>query len=254
MPAPLPPERDTPEAPLLFCAEVMSQLTDEEAREGKYTLARLPPEKEREIVQLLLERRSAREVQRLVHVHQETVRLVADKHAAEIDAANTNFAKKLRRINWALADRMEKEATSFPLQAIPLAIKLNGEHAELLEGRATERVEHVVEVDIHAAWQSFKDEAEKIGLPGEKNLVAAELVPGDAPAVVRGFGDPRSEGPGDSAQENPGPIDGFIDGSTPETGRRAPGPPGGGSGARAHESASKDQTSQKILQLEDRSQ
>lgn len=132
---------DDPPGSFLFPDDQIAEITDQEQRSGKYTLARLPEQKRAAILLLLMDRRPAREIARIVSVHHETVSLVADAHAAELDAAWSNFSKKLRRLNWHLADRLEQNIASFPLQSIPLAIKLFSDTAELLEGRATARIE-----------------------------------------------------------------------------------------------------------------
>lgn len=185
MPEPLPAPNEPQPAAFLFPEEVIQELTDQERKHGKYTLARLPDNKRTSIVQLLIDRRSLREIETMLHVHQETIRLVADAHAGEIDAHWKHFGKKLRRINWALADRLEKEAHAYPIQSIPLAIKLLGEHSELLEGRATERIEEVRHVDIYAHWKRFLA-GEEIGYQGEKiPVIQGELVSDEAPAQDR---------------------------------------------------------------------
>ena len=128
---------DDPPNSFLFSDDEIAEITDQEQRSGKYTLARLPARKRETILLLLIDRRPAREIARICNVHHETVSLVADAHAAELDAAWKSFSQKLRRINWHLADRLERNIESFPLQSIPLAVKLFSDTAELLEGRAT---------------------------------------------------------------------------------------------------------------------
>jgi hypothetical protein len=240
MPAPLPKfEPDEPAAgPFLFPSEYMQEITDQEQKHGKYTLARLPEEKRKCIVQLLIERRSHRDIERMLHVHQETIRAVADAHAVEIDAAWQHFGKKLRRINWALADRLEKEAPNFPVQSIPLAIKLVGEHAELIEGRATERIEEVQRVDIYAHWRRFMS-GQEIGLGGEKiPVIEGELVTdqASAPAALDSAGNlatgMQSDDLTQPSQGNGSAIPGFSYGLTAENHEKSSqidAPPGAGS-------------------------
>ena len=144
MPAPLPPlpQTDDPPHSFLFSNEEIAEITDEERRHGRYTLARLPAQKRQSIVVLLKERRPLRDIARLVSVAFETVQAVAQAHAGELDKHYSDFGKQLRRINHYMADRLERNVESFPIQSIPLAIKLIGEYGELIEGRATARIEH----------------------------------------------------------------------------------------------------------------
>jgi len=237
MPAAPLPEPDDPGAAFLFPEEVISQLTDEERKHGKYTLARLPEQKRKSIVQLLIERRPHRDIERMLSVHNETIRAVADAHAVEIDAAWNHFGKKLRRINWHLADRLEKEVTSFPIQSIPLALKLIGEHAELIEGRATERIEEVHRVDIYEHWKKYLAGQEN-GLDGEKfPVIDGELVTDQTPAPNE-TNPGETLAPGKQSDESRQPTQGngqppyclsYESAREPEPKDSEPRPPGGGS-------------------------
>ena len=143
-------------------------------------------------------------------------------------------------MNWALADRLEKNAESFPLQSIPLAIKLIGEHAELIEGRATERIEEVHRVDIFEHWKQFKA-GHTIGLSGEKMPVMdAELVAGaeDQARLQDGDREATTDSESDvcqaSTQGNGQPINVLFDDQAPRARVKndlmgqAPAPTGGG--------------------------
>ena len=262
MPAPVSTfEPEPPPGSFLFPDEIIQELTDEERKHGKYTLARLPADKRKSIVQLLIERRPWRDIQRMIEVHWETIKRVADFHAEEIEAGSTQFGRKLRRINWHLADRLEKHSDSFPLQAIPGAIKFIGEFAELIEGRATERVEEVHRVDIFEHWKKYKAAAETMGLEGGKNsVIDAELVP-ELPAPATAAADPPGNRQGDALsdvsastpQANGEAMDGLSCGFRPESDPPAAGsdpgptPPGGGSIAAGPAHPSMGEGSHKIL-------
>jgi hypothetical protein len=192
MPAPNEPLKpDDPPGSFLFPDDQIAEITDQEKRFGKYTLARLPQEKRAAILTLLVDRRPAREIARLVHVHHETVSLVADAHAAELDTAWHSFGKKLRRLNWHLADRLEQNIGSFPIQSIPVAIKLLGETAELLEGRATARIDHtgqpprISNVEQFEAFLSTLPEKYAAG-----RIIDAETEPEPADEIHLGAGNP----------------------------------------------------------------
>lgn len=147
MPAPQlpPPEPDDPPGSFLFSDSEIDEITDAERKRGRYTLANLPPQKRQAILVLLKERRPFREVGRLVGVAWETVQAVANAYAAELDRAWNDFPKALRRVNWYLVDRLQQNVGSFPVQSIPLAVKLLSDTSELLEGRATARIDHTTE-------------------------------------------------------------------------------------------------------------
>jgi hypothetical protein len=80
----------------LFSDEEIEAITDEERRHGRYTLARLPAQKHQSILVLLKERRSFREIARLVSVAPETVQAVARLHADARQAFQRRGAN-----NWA---------------------------------------------------------------------------------------------------------------------------------------------------------
>ena len=157
MPAtrPLLPEPVEPPGRFLFDDLTISNLTDQERKHGIYTAERCPPKKREDIKQLLAELKPIREIARLCEVHQSTVTAVADKFGQEITDIRARLARKLRRVVWSQADRLEQFPDSLPASSIPLAIKLLGEHAELLDGKATSRTEIVERIDVFSDFQAF---------------------------------------------------------------------------------------------------
>jgi predicted Zn-ribbon and HTH transcriptional regulator len=168
MPAPLPPspQPDDPAAPFLFPNDAIEEITNEELKHGRYTLARLPKNKLNNIIQLLGENRKIREVERILNVAWETVKEVLDhpEYGAEIERRrgidNAVTARKFRRCTLVQLDRAERYPEVIPPASIALATKLWTEMAELLEGKATSRVEHTTRVDIFADYKSFLAELE----------------------------------------------------------------------------------------------
>jgi hypothetical protein len=190
MPAPQlpPPAPDDPPGSFLFPDNEIAEITDEERKRGRYTLANLPPQKLQSILVLLKERRPFREVGRLVGVAWETVQAVANAYAAELDKVWSDLPRVLRRINGRAADRLEANIDSFPLQSIPLLIKLIGEHAELLEGRATARIDHTAE----PRRVSNVEEYEQI-IGGLEKKIAGRVIEADeepGPEIHLGAGKP----------------------------------------------------------------
>ena len=165
MPAPLPPlpAPDDPPGSFLFSDDELEAITDEERRHGRYTLARLPERKRESILALLKERRPYRDIARLVSVAFETVQTVAQAHATELDKHYREFPRQLRRINHYLADRLERHIDSFPVQSIPLGIKLIHDTAALMEGQATARIEHTTAPTLSnlAEYERYIGEIEK---------------------------------------------------------------------------------------------
>lgn len=200
MPAPqLPlPEPDDPPGSFLFSDSEIDEITDAERKRGRYTLANLPPQKRQAILVLLKERRPFREVGRLVGVAWETVQAVANAYAAELDRAWNDFPKALRRVNWYLVDRLQANVGSFPIQSIPLAVKLLSDTSELLEGRATARIDHTTEprrVSNLEEYEQIIGALEKkcpgrVIDPEEKDGPGIHLGAGKAPAITAGAADP----------------------------------------------------------------
>jgi hypothetical protein len=206
MPAPLPPlpKPDDPPGSFLFSDETIKSLTDEETRHGRYTLARLPAAKRESILALLKERRPYRDIARLVSVAFETVQTVAQAHAGELEQHYRDFPKQLRRINAYLADRLERNVDSFPVQSIPLGIKLIGETAALMEGQATSRIEHT-----HAPAVSAFEEYERFVSQIEKRCAGKVIDPGPEmhyePEKRALIDAPRDHDQSDAGQNEPKP-------------------------------------------------
>jgi hypothetical protein len=187
------PQLPDPPGSFLFSDEIIKELTDEERRTGIYTAERLPIAKRNAIIQLLGEQRGIQDIARIVQVHNSTVTAVADRFCDEIADIRTKLARKLRRVVWGQAERLDRYPDMLPASSIPLAIKMLTETAELLEGRATTRTEHVERVDIFADWPAFLESLEMetkngphgIGDAGRKNaLIAGPVIDVPAEAIA----------------------------------------------------------------------
>jgi hypothetical protein len=94
---------------------------------------------------LLKERRSSREIARLVSVAPETVQAVAQLHADELDKHFSGVGQTIGRIICGFADRLERNMDSVPVAQTPHAMKVRAELRALLEGQATARLERVIQ-------------------------------------------------------------------------------------------------------------
>jgi predicted Zn-ribbon and HTH transcriptional regulator len=253
MPAPLPPspQPDDPAAPFLFPKDTIEEITNDELKHGRYTLARLPEKKLNNIIQLLGENRKIREVARILEVAQETVMEVLDhpEHGAEIerrrgiDSAMT--ARKFRRCTLVQLDRAERYPEVIPAASIPLATKLWTEMAELLDGKATSRVEHTTRVDIFADYKTFLAELEseyeqKNGLGNGCEAGKISQIKNAPPAADPGpiieadsevATDQQSEDSSLSSQADPAIVPSSV--PTESKKSQAIDPPGGGSSSAA---------------------
>jgi hypothetical protein len=240
MPAPLlpAPEPQDPPGAFLFPDEIIQELTDEETKHGIYTAERLPINKRESVIQLLGEKRPVREIARLLQVHVSTITAVADRFGSEVSDIRERLARKLRRCAWSQLERIERSPDMLPAASIPLAVKLWIDTGELLDGKATARVEHVERVDIFADFPAFcdqlaaemetKNRAPEIRFAaGKLPAIEADLVempgsPAESPAS-----DQHSSVSGASAQEKPADPTPF----TTLLPQDPPPPEGGGGGS-----------------------
>ena len=129
----------------LFSDNEIQEITDKKRKQGRYTLANLPEPKLNAILVLLKERRSFRDVTRLVGVAWETVQAVANKYAVEIQNAWETLPAAIGLTTRYLVYRLQDRIDSVPVHTIPQAVKNLVELKQLLEGQATSCVEHTVE-------------------------------------------------------------------------------------------------------------
>lgn len=249
------PQPQEPPGTFLFDAETIKSLTNEEEKHGIYTPQRLDELTRRNIIELLAEQRPVHFIARVCRVHTETVTGVADFFATEIANLRALLARKLRRIIVGQADRLEKYPEGLPIAQVPLAIKLLGEFAELLDGKATSRVEMVERVDVFTDFQAFlarlemetKNGTVETGDAGGKKALiagaAADPGAGRESGLVLDCESSVSEA---IPQAKPNEVTGCVTGSAVETNPPGPpaGPPGGGSPAAAARGRATDNSSQ----------
>jgi len=194
MPASHPPVPQLPEPAgcFLFSDEIIKEITDEETKFGMYTAERCPPGKRDAIIELVAQDvYDVRWIARTVQVHQSTVTAVADRYAKEVADVRGVLARKFRRVVRQQTDRLERCPDMLPASSIPLTLKMLTEAAELLEGKATSRVEHVERVDIFADFPAFlaslemdaKNEALGIGCEAKKSALIAGTAADPGPII-----------------------------------------------------------------------
>jgi hypothetical protein len=169
------PQPEDPPGSFLFSDEEIAELTDEERRYGRYTLARLPAAKEQSCLVLLRERRPLRDIARLLSMAFETVQAVAMKHAKELDEHYKDLPRNMRRATYYAVDRLERNMDSIPAHLLPQTIKQLSDVWLLLEGQATSRVEHVGEVRIVNSLEEY----ERLIAPIEKRIAGRMIEGGE---------------------------------------------------------------------------
>lgn len=147
----------------------MQALTDQEQKFALYTGARCPQQKREAIIELLGDGRKIDDVRRLVNVHDQTVRNVANEFAVEIADYDRRMTAKLRRCKWALADRIEREVDYIPRQALGLTFKIVSDQEATDSGRAIARVDHVHRIDLFSDFGDFVRGLEACSVMEEKN-------------------------------------------------------------------------------------
>jgi len=274
LPAPAP--RDPPGS-FLFSDEVIEELTDQERKHGIYTAERLPADKREAVIKLLSENRQVRDIAKLIRVAPESITAVANHpiYGPQIKSNAPLLAGKLRRVAFAQLERIERCPDLLPAASIPFATTAWIDKAELLDGRATARIEHTERIDIFGDYDAWLAELEKeyeqkiaaaapaIGLAGEKlSAIDAELVnpgpelqlPGGPPAELEGNSELRDSS--SFPQADPGELPTYAPSSSPDPGPqpvdqlRDSETPGGGSMAATRPAAPTDNPSQNFPHID----
>lgn len=236
----------------------MDRITADEAK-GIYTAERCPPEKRDAIIQLLGSGSSKRRIQDLLQVHRLTIVAIEDRFMGEVDAVRQRTSRRLRRCVSDQLDRIEDNPGVIPPSAIPMMVGVFTDKAELLDGRATVRVENVERVDIYGDWDSFvekqlqPEDVKEIGpgmrLGGEKNPpIEAELAGERDPLQTPGPTDSDNQS-GDCQGDKSQCHDLRPDLAARERSGsdRPEDPPGGGSDQPGSQTGPTDKSAQKIL-------
>ena len=158
------PELKDPPGSFLFSDDVIERLTDQERKYGIYTADRLPEDKRKAIIKLLGENRQVRDIATFLRVAPETITAVANHpiYSEQITHAITApiLARTLRRCAAAQLERLDRCPDLLPASSIPFATSVFIDKAELLDGKATARIEHTTRVDIFQDYDRFLAELE----------------------------------------------------------------------------------------------
>lgn len=142
-------------APFLFSDEIIDSITADEAK-GIYTAERCPGDKRNAIMNLLADGAySRRRIAEIVKVDRRTIIAVEDRWPLEIETLRKKTVRKMRRAVDMQLERVEENPSIIPPSAIGLFIAQLTDKAELLDGRATSRVEEVHHVDVFGDWEGF---------------------------------------------------------------------------------------------------
>lgn len=171
---------------LLFSPEIEQLVVAEESK-GVYTGDRLrtkDPAKYAAIVELSGQAYGQLRIAKLLGVHHRTVAAVQDLEPEQIDIARSKLVSGLRRAAWLQLERLLEHPETVPMNVSGLILSQLLDKAELLDGRATTRVEHTERIDIYEDWDSFvaknlePENVREIGL-GEGNVSAIGLLTSD---------------------------------------------------------------------------
>jgi len=168
-------EQYEPRQSFLFANDEMKAATEAAEASGQYTAERLKeldPAKYSAIVELRGYDWAEKRICEFLKVHHRTVAAVSDAEPEAIDAFRQRLVRKLRRGADRLVDRSVEHPDSIKIDMAGLVAAQLIDRAELLDGRATARVEHVEKVDIFGDWESFLQERLE---PEEKQANAVEV-------------------------------------------------------------------------------
>lgn len=188
--------------PFLFAPEYMERIQKAEAR-GEYTAERCPERLMAAIIQLRGEGKGQIAISELLGCHKRTVDAIDDKYPEQIALVREREIRNIRRGRNKIVELINTNPEKIPPQSWAMSVKVLTDTAELMDGKATVRVEHVERIDIYGDWDEFVEKqlepgvdvieiAPEIGLSGEKSppLHTAAL-PDPATAVPQAI--PRTD-------------------------------------------------------------
>lgn len=231
---------------LLFSPEIETLVKQEEDASGVYTAERFKVRREHDyqaVIQLLGRGKGMLAIAKLLGCHHKTVAAVRDSEPESIDIVRSKRVSQILTAVDLQIERLIENPGLVPFNVAGLLISQLIDKAELLDGRATQRVEKVERVDIYAEWEEVLEkhlqpgEVREIGLvDGNKSAIEAPVLDADradidaestdsAPvATERATTDPAlptTEGPNERASEPP-------DARNSGGGRGSASQPGGG--------------------------
>jgi hypothetical protein len=181
----------------LFSDEQMTELTEPERR-GEFTLERLRqlrPEVIAEVVRLRGEWMGRLPIAKALRVSVNTIAVIDAEYSESIESLRLKEVELWRSGANQLVRQISLEPDKVPWAVKALAASQLMEKAELMAGRATQRIESLERVDIEATWRDYlaglpkqlsgdqvrELESPAIGLLGENLAPMAREVAGSAP-------------------------------------------------------------------------
>lgn len=171
---------------LLFSPEIEALVKQEEDSTGVYTAERFRvrrPQDYQAVIQLLGRNKGMLAIGKLLGCHHKTVAAVRDSEPEAIDMVRSKRVSRLLTAVDLQIERLIENPGSVPFNVAGLLISQLIDKAELLDGRATARVEKVESVDIYAHYDEIK---EKLLDPDDVTELPAQtgLPGGNVPAIA----------------------------------------------------------------------
>jgi len=141
----------------LFSDEQMTELTEPERR-GEFTLERLRqlrPEVIPEVVRLRGEWMARLPIAKALRVSVNTIAVIDAEYAESIESLRLKEVELWRSGANQLVRQISLEPEKVPWAVKALAASQLMEKAELMAGRATQRIESVERIDIEATWRDY---------------------------------------------------------------------------------------------------
>jgi hypothetical protein len=161
---------------LLFSPEIERRIEEEESR-GIYTAERAL-EKRPGLKEAVIQLRAAGEgylsIASKLNCHHRTASAIAVRFAESVDIERAKRVGRLRSAADKLVELLDNSPESVPPQMRALAASQLYDKAELLDGRATSRVEKMERVDLFSNWEEFVQKNLEPG-PSEKQLDAGDV-------------------------------------------------------------------------------
>lgn len=153
------PTASPPGQTLLFSPDIEVRLEEEESR-GIYTaeraLAKRPGLKDA-VIALRAQGEGYLSIAKKLNCHHRTASTIAGKFPEEIDIERAKRVNRLRSAADKLVELIDSNPESVPPNMRALAASQLYDKGELLDGRATQRVERTERIDIYAQWDEVME-------------------------------------------------------------------------------------------------
>jgi hypothetical protein len=180
-------------APFLFSQSTIDALTEAERR-GEYNLERIRlvrPELIDEVISLRSQFIGQLRIAKILGVHHRTVAAIDQAYPERIEQEKRKRVAKLRSAADKLVELVDDNPESVPPNVRCLAASQLIDKAELLAGGPTQRIDFTPPIDIHAAFQKFHEEVNRVASEARaagRELNAVEMARVDALLDALNFG------------------------------------------------------------------